>query len=425
SDQVAPGGGRAPVSAGNYRQQLIKDLPLTPELLAQSNLRMYNAYFDIANFYRDILGDKKEAIATYELLLTKFPNSADKAAIYYNLYRLYSDLNNTAKADEYKNIVLKNYPETAFAKTIIDPEYGKKTFDADAGLNGLYNGIYANYSKKKFKETIKGVDSLMNVSPNNKLSSQLAYLRAISSGHLERLAPFREELVQIVNKYPNDRLITPLVKQHLAYIDAHLAEMATYPVALTDNDTTGVPFKQEPTIQDKIAAYNNSQLVQQVAQKRIEPKQDQKKPDSTAVKTSVATAANSPARPVVTKPKPSIFSMSDSTNYYFVVNVGLGTTNLASSRFGIGQFNRANFQEGAITHQLMDVGDDNQLIYIGRFYSLETVKAYARAIIPLMPDIMKVPKDKYSFFIITKQNLDKLNNKKMLDSYIEYYQSNY
>ena len=145
------------------------------------------------------------------------------------------------------------------------------------------------------------------------------------------------------------------------------------------------------------------------------------------MKPSANAPANNPAAAEVVKPKPkpSIFSMGDSTNYYFVVNVSTATINLASSRFGIGQFNRANFQEGAITHQLKDVGDDNQLIYVGRFYSLDAVKDYARAIIPLMPDIMKVPKDKYSFFIITKQNLDKLNNKNLLDSYIEYYQSNY
>ena len=117
--------------------------------------------------------------------------------------------------------------------------------------------------------------------------------------------------------------------------------------------------------------------------------------------------------------------MRDSTNYYFVVNVGTTTVNLASSRFGIGQFNRANLAGSAIKHQLMPVGDNNQLIYVGRFYSLGAVKDYARAIIPLMPDIMKVPKGQYSFFIITQENLDKLNNKSMLDSYIDYYQNNY
>jgi hypothetical protein len=117
--------------------------------------------------------------------------------------------------------------------------------------------------------------------------------------------------------------------------------------------------------------------------------------------------------------------MRDSTNYYFVINVGSTTTNLASSRFGIGQFNRANFANGTIKHQLLGVGDDNQLIYVGRFYSIGAVKDYARAIVPLLPDIMKVPKNLYGFFIITQENLDKLTNKTMLDSYMDYYQNNY
>ena len=55
----------------------------------------------------------------------------------------------------------------------------------------------------------------------------------------------------------------------------------------------------------------------------------------------------------------------------------------------------------------------------------ESVKKYARDIASLLPDIMKVPKDKYSFFIITKENLDKLADQKTLDSYIDYYQNNY
>jgi hypothetical protein len=159
-----------------------------------------------------------------------------------------------------------------------------------------------------------------------------------------------------------------------------------------------------------------------------EVKAAEKKQETAAVKQpdKPVTAAQ-PDRPVVKPPDaaPSIFSMHDSTNYYFVVNVNTATVNynLASSRFGIGQFNRANFPAGStITHQLINAGNDNVLIYIGRFYSLDAAKEYARAIIPLMPDIMKVPKENYSFFIITQENLNKLNNKKLLDSYIDYYQ---
>ena len=38
---------------------------------------------------------------------------------------------------------------------------------------------------------------------------------------------------------------------------------------------------------------------------------------------------------------------------------------------------------------------------------------------------IKVPADKYSFFIITQENLNKLADKKTLDSYVSYYQKNY
>ncbi|MDB5136199.1 MAG: tetratricopeptide repeat protein [Mucilaginibacter sp.] len=419
-------------TAGSYRQQLIKNLPLTPELLAQSNTRIYNAYFDIANFYRDILGDKKEAIAIYELLLNRFPDTPDKPALYYNLYRLYSDID-PPKSDKYKDLLLKNYADTPFAKIINDPEYSKRLNDADAGITALYNQVYDDYSKRDYKKTISGIDDMLKQYPNNKWSAQLAYLRAISEGHQEKLTPFKNDLNQILSKYPTDRLIIPLVKLHLAYIDANQTEMAARPVVLTDNGPNGIPFVPATVVDQPVINYSL-----QVAQKRIEPKSAIKQPvaNQPASKPSVNqpivsptdSVANKTIQPVTVPPKkpvPSIYSMRDSTNYFFVINISSGTTNLASSRFGIGQFNRVNFPNGSITHQLTSVGDDNQLIYVGRFYSIGAVKDYAHAIIPLMPDIMKVPKEKYSFFIITQENLDKVNSKIRLDNYMDFYQNNY
>ncbi|MGN6640953.1 MAG: tetratricopeptide repeat protein, partial [Mucilaginibacter sp.] len=418
-------------TAGAYRKQLTDNLPLTPALLAQSDQRIYNAYADIANFYRDVLGDKKDAIATDEILLSRFPNTPDKPAIYYNLYRLYSDVD-PSKADQYKNLLLKEFPETAFAKIIVDPNYIKNVTDSDAEINALYNNVYDSFAKKDYKNTITLIDQLQQQRPGNKWSAQLAYLRAISAGHLEKLDAFKADLTDILTKYPTDKLIVPLVQQHLAYVNAHQTEMQARQFALIDKDPNEEPFVPpvEETKPVGIADYNAFAEHQQQA-----AKQTQAEREAAAKKAAEKNGtANLPDNKqlAVTRPdnnnpakRPSIFSMRDSTNYYFVVNVNTGTTNLASSRFGIGQFNRANFPNGSITHQLMAVGDDNQLIFVGRFYTLNDVKDYARNIIPLMPDIMKVPKEEYSFFIITKENLDKLTSKTMLDSYLNYYQNNY
>jgi len=427
ADPDAPSTGnprnRNGISAGNYRQQLVHDLPLTPQLLAESNQRVYGAYLDMANFYRDILGDKKEAIATYLILLNKFPNDPNKASIYYSLYRLYSETD-VAKSNEYKNLLLKQYPETAFAKVILDPDYAKNLDDKDAAFDAAYSQVYQLYAQKKYTQVVANIDGLLKQYPANKFIAQLYYLRAIAAGHQEKLPQFETDMQQIAANYPDDGLITPLVKQHLAYIEANKPELSAQTFALMNNDTSEVRFIP-PIVYKKETAFNRNRTVVDEPVKEAEKKAPVNESAKTADIIAVKPAATNAQPKTPAKNISTIFSLRDSTNYYFVVNVSTGTTDLSSSRFGIGQFDRANYPPDAIKHQLKNAGPDNQLIYVGRFFTLADVKKYARGIIPLMPEIMKVPKDKYSFFIITQENLDKLADKKLLDSYFDYYQQTY
>ncbi|MBS7564320.1 tetratricopeptide repeat protein [Mucilaginibacter sp. Bleaf8] len=411
------------VVATGYRQDILQSIPLTPEQLAQSNMRIYNAYVDIANFYRDILDDKQEAINIYQLLITRFPNDQNLVANYYNLYRLYSGIS-PARSEEYKNLILSRYPNTPFAKVINDPDYARRLDDQDAELNAFYNQIYDLYTHRSYKEVITRADDLIRQYPESKLAAQLAYLRALASGHQEKVVPFRAELQQITVRYPDDRLITPLVKQHMAYIDANQAEMAARPVALLDTDPEAIPFMPAPAVPTQTIAVAKSPA----QPKPAAPVTQQSAvvvPDKPAAQPKVDEPVAKPVTPTPAPAAPSIFNKRDSTNYYFVINVSSGTTNLSSSRFGIGQFNRTNFQGAPIKHLLKPIGADNQVIYVGRFYSSNDAKDYARSIVPLLPQIMKVPADKYSFFIITQENLDKLADRKLLDSYVDYYQKNY
>jgi tetratricopeptide (TPR) repeat protein len=417
-------GGKTAFTAGSYRKDLIQGLPLTPELLAQSNLRIYNAYVDIGNFYRDLLDDKKEAIATYEIILHRFPDDPNKPAIYYNLYRLYSDLY-PAKSDLYKNKLLKEYPETPFAKIISDPDFAKKLEDVNAEFTQAYNVVFDLYAHKEYKEVIACVPELLKQYPGNKLSAQLYYLRTLAEGHYEKTTPFRDSLQQIVKKFSDDKLITPLINQHLSYINANQPELLARNTVLPDNDPQEIPFTLTPELKEQ--AEFRRPVRQAVFATEPGIRLPDKKKDAITMQPVQQGKPAQPNQPGINKPDgvSSIFSMRDSTNYYFAVNVSSGTTNLSSSRFGIGQFTRANYAGKGIQHHLVPVDRDNQLIYVGKFFNLEGVKNYARDIIPLLPDIMKVPKDKYSFFIITQENLNKLADKKTLDSYIDYYEKNY
>jgi hypothetical protein len=120
-----------------------------------------------------------------------------------------------------------------------------------------------------------------------------------------------------------------------------------------------------------------------------------------------------------------LFRKEDSAEHYFVVNIFDPSVNLSSSRFGIGQFNRANVPKSAIKHQLKSVANQNQLIFVGPFAEKEAAVTYFTAISPLIRTIMKIPAAKYNTFIINSQNFDKLIDKDTVEQYIEYYNKNY
>jgi hemolysin activation/secretion protein len=61
---------------------------------------------------------------------------------------------------------------------------------------------------------------------------QLYYLRAIANGAFRKNWNLSVPIAANSYHLPDDQLITPLVKQHLAYVEANKAELATRDICL-------------------------------------------------------------------------------------------------------------------------------------------------------------------------------------------------
>lgn len=113
----------------------------------------------------------------------------------------------------------------------------------------------------------------------------------------------------------------------------------------------------------------------------------------------------------------------DTAEYYFTINILDPKVNMAPSRYGLGQFNRTRYGNLPINHQLAVINGENQLIFIGPFKTFEEVKLYESRLLPLMPEIMKIPVEIYNTFVITKQAIPALTDgveiKKYHQNYIE------
>ncbi|MFI5451014.1 tetratricopeptide repeat protein [Pedobacter sp. UC225_61] len=396
-------------------------LPLTADLMVKSDQRIVDAYFEIAGFYQQVLQDEEEAIKVYEELLARYPQNNHLDAIYYSLYLGY------AKADQansalYKNKVLAQYPNSVYAKTILDPNFSAKQNALDLEVNKIYNTVFGRYEQKDFPAVIAAVNETNQRFPGNALQAQYDYLKAIAIGRTQNVDSLLLAFNTIISKYPDDKLINPLVLDHINYINANLPAFKARKIALIDFDPTEPHF---------ISQGENSAVVNKPALIVTRSEPAEVKPVVPAPTPVVTPTPNTPIsaksqevknEPVV-KPVDNFFSKAESDLYYYVISVNDMSLSVSSSRFGIGQFNRGNYAGTGLKHQLLEL-DEDQLIFVGNFTSLNEVRVYAESITPQLAKIMKVPVTTYKGFYISKENFDKIKNRELLNRYIEFFKNN-
>jgi len=396
----------------SIEKQFTDALPVNPAMVAASNQKIIDAYFEIASFYQQELNDKAEANKVYLELLRRFPENNHLAAIYYSLYLNYKGTEE-GKANEYRQMVLNKFPESNFAKTILDPSYSAKQDEIENIINANYNRTFNAYAGKNYADVVKQANESIAAYPKGNLAPQYAYLKAIAIGRTSKVDALLTEFNLITTLYPTDLIITPLVKDHLKYIEANLDEFKQRPVALIDFDAN------EPRFVSQAKPTNTQPKPIENINAAVTPKapEDVTKP----IEKPVEKATDIKAETV--KPA-SIFSTATSNTYYYVIDVADASLTLSSSRFGIGQFNRGNYPDNDLAHKLVEL-DDDQLIYVTSFVDLEDAKIYEESIKGQLKNIMKVPATKYKSFIISKENFEKLTDRNRVNEYLEFYKNNY
>jgi len=418
ANNITPANGTITASAADQtslEKQYLDALPTSPELISASNQKIIDAYFEIASFYQQELNDKDEANKVYQELLTRFPQNNHLAAIYYSLHLNYKGIDEN-KSNTYRQLVLNNFAGSNYAKTILDPSFSAKQTEKENIANNNYNVAFDAYAKKEYPNVIKQANDNISAFPDNDLAPQYAYLKAIAVGRTSTLDPLLAAFNSIVNSYPNDLIVTPLVRDHLKYIDANLDEFKQRPVALIDFDANEPRFVTQA---DPIEV--NKPLSRP---KNINAADEEKPKDATVKMIEKPVEIPAEVKPAETVKPVSIFSAAKSDEYYYVIDVADATLTLSSSRFGIGQFNRGNYPDNDLAHKLIEL-DNDQLIYITSFIDLEDAKIYESSITSQLKSIMKVPANLYKGFIISKENFEKLNSRDRINEYLEFLKTNY
>ncbi len=219
----------------------LKNIPISEKQLEQSNENIMDAYNNLASIYKEQLHDYEEAIKALESLVKRYPDSKYVLQSYYSLYRLYLELNNTAKADYYKNLILTEYPKSEYAKIISNPNYLKDSQKRLNQLDSFYEETFNMYQEKKYKEVIARKELADSLFPASRLSAKFNYLKTLSIGNTQDVQTFENALKEIVAEYPKDP-VSEQAAEILNSIKNKTAKIVPPPTSRFNANTDTVQF---------------------------------------------------------------------------------------------------------------------------------------------------------------------------------------
>ena len=398
---------------------LLANVPLTPEKLAQSNTTLSGSVFELAKLYQNELEDYQQAINTYDESLRRFPDSLYNGAIYLGLYYCYNKLGNTQKAEFYKNLIGTKFPASNANKLLTNPLAAKQGAKNPEGTK-RYGDIYNLFIEGKFEEALsqkKKADSLYGTSY---WSPQLLYIEAVYHVKQHNDSTAISVLNNIVTLYPNS-LLMPKAERMIDVLKRR-KQIESYLTAL----------KVTRANEDEITPAPMEKLVRNDANLIATPKRfDSSKAVIPKVIPGVPRDSVTKAAPVViNNPKDSVkkaapvfvngpftFNTAAPHNVIMVLNKVDGTY-VNESKNAFTRYIAENFSDQPIIVNKDAIDKDNALLIFTSFENADAALQFLNKVKKAAPEeVSWLPAAKYSFLIISDENLLLLRNNKNLKDY--------
>ena len=195
--------GNAQVSGGAKltREDLKKDIPFGEDARKVSDTKIQNAMYAIGSIYKDDLRDYEMAIKTFEDLLKRYQQFPKEPAAFYSLYLLYTNTNVTMQIENYKQQLLKNYPNSDYAKLLQNPNFLNEKMKSENAIEDYYKAAFTLFEQKNYPAVIQKTSKADSLFKPNTLGAKFDLLESFAIAQLQPVDTFKTALKNIIKKY--------------------------------------------------------------------------------------------------------------------------------------------------------------------------------------------------------------------------------
>ena len=210
----------------NSREFYLRDIPLTDSMMEISETRITEALYNAGTIYRNDLVDLPKSIETYQDLLDRYPGNDFTLSTYYNLYSLFREDNKPAMANFYKELIVREFPESQPAMILTNPNYASDLLAGENAVNVFYEQTYENYRQGYYERVMIDVDTAFARFEGDPILQKFRFLKVLSIGKTRDIMVFTQALDSLA-KSTDDSEVAQSASDILAYIMSSDEEVKT------------------------------------------------------------------------------------------------------------------------------------------------------------------------------------------------------
>ena len=157
---------------------LMSELPLSKEKVDASNGVIATNLYEAAQIFQNELQDYEQAIALYEDFVKRFRGDTKLPDVYFGLTYCYNKIGNMAKSSLYANLLKTNFAGSDAAKVLLNPSLLIKG-EKNPEVTARYEAVYNMFVEGNFAQAINAKKRADSIYGNNYWSPQLLYIEAV------------------------------------------------------------------------------------------------------------------------------------------------------------------------------------------------------------------------------------------------------
>jgi len=201
------------------------EIPYTPAQRQTVRGKLEEGLFELGKVYYYRLKEYNNLIKTYSRLHKEFPQGQYTVEAMYILYTMCGNYDGCSQLS-YKDTIINEFPESFYAKILINPNYVEETNIYNQEATEGYEQCFALYKDGKYNEA----DSLLQIAiaeyPKSTVLDKMHLLRAMIDGKTtEDLTTYYLKLNEFIDKFNESELI-PFAKDLQAAIKPNQIDLS-------------------------------------------------------------------------------------------------------------------------------------------------------------------------------------------------------